>query len=57
MWKETAYGYGQVLALADQGLLLVQAERGAVALVEAKPDDFSEVAKVLALSGKTGTTW
>ena len=57
MWKETAYGYGQVLALADQGLLLVQAERGAVALVEAKPDDFSEVAKVLALTGKTGTTW
>jgi outer membrane protein assembly factor BamB len=56
MWKETAYGYGQVLALADQGLLLVQAERGAVALVEAKPDDFSEVAKVLALTGKTGTT-
>jgi outer membrane protein assembly factor BamB len=53
MWKVTAYGHGQVLALADQGLLLVQADSGEVALVEAKPDDFSEVANVPALTGKT----
>jgi outer membrane protein assembly factor BamB len=52
-WKETAYGHGQVLALADQGLLLVQAVNGAVALVEANPADFTEVTKVPALAGKT----
>jgi outer membrane protein assembly factor BamB len=53
VWKEAAYGHGQVLGLADQGLLLVQAESGAVALVEANPTDFNEVAKLSALSGKT----
>jgi len=52
-WKETVYGHGQVLALADQGLLLVQAESGAVALVETNPADFNEVARVAALTGKT----
>ncbi|OWK38377.1 hypothetical protein FRUB_07497 [Fimbriiglobus ruber] len=53
VWKETAYGHGQVVALPDQGLLLVQAESGAVALVEANPDDFREVASVPAITGKT----
>ncbi len=53
VWKDTAYGHGQVLALANQGLLLVQAESGAVALVEASPADFSELAKAPALTGKT----
>jgi outer membrane protein assembly factor BamB len=53
VWKESAYGRGQVVALADQGLLLVQAESGVVALVEANADDFSEVAKAPALTGKT----
>jgi outer membrane protein assembly factor BamB len=53
LWKDTGYGHGQVLGVADQGLLLVQAERGAVALVEANPTDFSELAKVPALTGKT----
>ncbi|QEL16246.1 PQQ-binding-like beta-propeller repeat protein [Limnoglobus roseus] len=53
LWKDTGYGHGQVVALADQGLLLVQAERGAVALVEANPAEFNELAKVPALTGKT----
>ncbi|AMV27346.1 hypothetical protein VT84_23300 [Gemmata sp. SH-PL17] len=42
-----------MFALANQALLLVQAESGAVALVEASPADFSELAKVPALTGKT----
>ena len=53
-WKAgTVYGNGQVLLLADQDLLVVQAESGRVALVEAIPDDYSEVARFPALKGKT----
>ena len=36
-WKETRYGHGQVLLLADQGVLVVQAVDGKVALVDAAP--------------------
>lgn len=53
-WKAgNVYGNGQVLLLADQGMLVVQAVDGRVALVEAIPDDYSEVAKFPALVGKT----
>jgi outer membrane protein assembly factor BamB len=52
-WKEGTYGSGQVLLLADQGLLVVQAEKGGVALVEANPAEHVERAKFPALSGKT----
>jgi outer membrane protein assembly factor BamB len=52
-WRERGYGNGQVLLLADQGVLLVQAERGAVALVEAKPDACNELCRFEALAGKT----
>lgn len=49
----TAYGNGQVLLLPGQDLILVQAESGKVALVEATPDDYSELTRFPALSGKT----
>ncbi len=52
-WKESTYGYGQVIGLEDQNLLIVQAENGQIALVEAKPSEFSELAKINALTGKT----
>jgi outer membrane protein assembly factor BamB len=52
-WKARGYGNGQVLLLADQGLLLVLSETGTVALVEAKPDKRREVASFQALEGKT----
>lgn len=52
-WKESGYGHGQVLLLVDQGLLLVQAVDGKVALVTAKPEEQDEVAVFQAIRGKT----
>jgi outer membrane protein assembly factor BamB len=52
-WKERGYGSGQVLLLPDQDLLLIQAENGDVALVEAKPDRRNELGRFKAIEGKT----
>ncbi|MBX3398513.1 MAG: PQQ-like beta-propeller repeat protein [Gemmataceae bacterium] len=53
-WKTgQQYGHGQVVLLADQGLLLVQAVDGKVVLVRATPDEHDEIAKFPALAGKT----
>jgi len=50
-WREGRYGHGQVL-LAD-GLLIIQAEKGEVAFVEASPEAYSELYRMKALSSKT----
>ena len=50
-WKGGRYGYGQLL-LADD-LLLIQAESGDVALVEATPDEFRELGRFAALDRRT----
>ena len=53
-WKGGRYGQGQMIALADQELLLVLSEEGDLALVKAAPDEFTEVARFNAIEG---TTW
>ncbi len=51
VWRGDSYGYGQNLLVGD--IILVQAERGQVALVAADPEEFRELARLDALSGKT----
>jgi outer membrane protein assembly factor BamB len=52
-WKGGRYGSGQMILLADQDLLLVVSEEGDLALVEATPGQYKEVAKFKAIEGKT----
>jgi outer membrane protein assembly factor BamB len=60
-WRARNYGNGQVLLLADQGLLLVLSEHGQAALVEATPDGMRERCRFQALQWKPpeyeGKTW
>jgi outer membrane protein assembly factor BamB len=50
-WKDGRYGHGQILLVDD--LLLVQAESGAVVLVEATPEQHRELTRFQAIQGKT----
>jgi outer membrane protein assembly factor BamB len=52
-WKTRGYGNGEVLLLADQGLLLVLSEQGDVALLDATPDRHIELCRIQAIKGKT----
>lgn len=53
-WRVRGYDAGQVLLLADQGLLLVVSEQGDLALVAASPDEHRELpGRFHALEGKT----
>lgn len=50
-WKQGRYGYGQI-ALAGE-VLIVQAETGEIAFVEASPDRYRELARFTALGDRT----
>jgi outer membrane protein assembly factor BamB len=53
-WKEGRYGHGQMLLLAEQGLLLVVTEKaGEVVLLAADPAKSVELGRFKAVSGKT----
>ncbi len=52
-WKGKRYGYGQMVLLSEQELLLVLSEQGELALVKAAPDQFTALAQFPALEGKT----
>jgi outer membrane protein assembly factor BamB len=52
-WRARGYGNGQVILLAEQGLLLISTEKGEVALVEASPARHNELARFKAIDGKT----
>lgn len=51
LWKGKRYEHGQVLLAGD--LLVIQAENGAVALVEASPQEPRELGRIAALAEKT----
>ncbi|HTU92828.1 MAG TPA: PQQ-binding-like beta-propeller repeat protein [Gemmataceae bacterium] len=50
-WKGKTYEFGQILLVGDS--IVVQAEDGSVALVEANPNEFKELARLPALHEKT----
>jgi len=52
-WKGGRYGYGQLLLLPDQDMLLVLSEEGEFALVGATPEQFREFARFPGVEGKT----
>ena len=52
-WRARGYGNGQVLFIVEDQLLLILTETGEVALVQAKPDEHTEIAKFKAIEGKT----
>ena len=47
------YGHGQLVLLPEQDLLLARSEQGELALVSALPGQYTEIARVPAIEGKS----
>jgi hypothetical protein len=52
-WKAPQHGYGQIVLLPDQDVLLELSEKGDLVLIKALPDQFTELARFKVLEGKT----
>jgi outer membrane protein assembly factor BamB len=52
-WRGGRYDHGQVLLLADQGLLVVVSENGQAVLLRANPNRHEEIGRFPALEGKS----
>ena len=52
-WKGKRYGYGQLILLPEQEVLLILSEQGELAVAKATPDQFTELAHYPVLEGKT----
>jgi outer membrane protein assembly factor BamB len=50
-WKEGRYGYGQIILAGNY--LIVTSDQGGVALVKASPDKYTELARFVAVEGRT----
>jgi outer membrane protein assembly factor BamB len=53
LWKGGRYGFGQVLLLNPQKLLVVLSEQGEVVLLTANPSKLEELGRFPAITGKT----
>jgi outer membrane protein assembly factor BamB len=53
VWKKGRLGFGQLLLLPEQDILLVSSNKGEFVLVAAKPTAFEEIARFQAIEGKT----
>jgi outer membrane protein assembly factor BamB len=52
-WKQGRYGHGQLILSAENGVLFILSEHGELALVEANPEQYQELAQFQAMQGKT----
>jgi outer membrane protein assembly factor BamB len=53
LWKGGRFGFGQVLLLSPQNVLVVLSEQGEVVLLAANPEKLEELSRIHSLDGKT----
>jgi outer membrane protein assembly factor BamB len=51
-WRDGHYGAGQVLLLADQGVMIVSSEKGEAILLRCNPEHNEELGRLPAITGK-----